>query len=164
MIRRLTGADAAALREIRREALEREPFAFGSSPGEDFAQSLQQVQSLLADAQAAAVFGAFEPDLVGMVGVRRLTRKKTRHKAEIWGMYLRREHRGRGLGRQLMEAAIAFAREQDGLRLLQLAVTERAATAAALYEKLGFVVWGIEPAGLHVEGADLTEKYMVLRL
>jgi ribosomal protein S18 acetylase RimI-like enzyme len=163
VIRRLTLADAVAFREIRREALEREPFAFGSLPGEDFAQSLEQVQGLLTDAQAA-VFGAFEPDLVGIVGVRRQTQKKTRHKARIWGMYLRGEHRGRGLGRQLMEAAIAFAREQDGVRLLQLAVTERAATAAALYEKLGFVVWGIEAAGLHVEGADLIEKHMVLRL
>jgi ribosomal protein S18 acetylase RimI-like enzyme len=163
VIRRLTLADSVPLREIRREALEREPFAFGSSPGEDFAQSLEQVHSLLTDAQTA-VFGAFEPDLVGIVGIRRLTRKKTRHKARIWGMYLRDEHRGRGLGRQLMESAIAFAREQDGVRLLQLAVTERAATAAALYEKLGFVVWGIEPAGLHVEGTDLAEKHMVLKL
>jgi GNAT superfamily N-acetyltransferase len=164
VIRRLTSDDAAAFREIRREALEREPFAFGSSPGEDFAQSLEQVHRLLSDANAA-VFGAFvEHDLVGSVGVRRLMRKKTWHKAEVWGMYLRRDHRGCGLGRRLMEAAIAFAREQDGLRMLQLAVTDRAQAAAALYEKLGFVVWGVEPAGLHVEGVDLTETYMLLRL
>ena len=117
----------------------------------------------MADAHTA-VFGAFEPDLVGIVGVRRLTRKETRHKAEMWGMYLRKEYRSRGLGRKIVEAAIAFAREQNGVRLVQLAVTDRAQTAAALYEKLGFVVWGIEPAGLHVEGADLTEKHMVLML
>ncbi len=164
MIRRLTPADAASLLELRREALEREPFAFGSSPGEDFAQSLEQVHHVLSDANAA-VFGAFvEDDLVGSVGVRRLMRKKTRHKAEIWGMYLRHDHRGRGLGRRLMEAAIAFARAQDGVRMLQLAVTDRAQAAAALYEKLGFVVWGVEPAGLHVEGVDLAETYMWLKL
>ena len=56
-----------------------------------------------------AVFGAFDSALVGVVGVRRQTRQKERHKAQIWGMYLREEHRGRGLGRRLMEAAIAFA-------------------------------------------------------
>lgn len=89
---------------------------------------------------------------------------KERHKADIWGMYLRKGHRGRGFGRRLMEAAIAFAREQDDVRLLQLTVTDKAATAAALYEKLGFVVWGIEEAGLHVDGADLTRKHMVLKL
>jgi ribosomal protein S18 acetylase RimI-like enzyme len=149
--------------DIRRQALEREPFAFGSSPGEDFAQSPEQVDALLSDSHTA-VFGAFDPDLVGIVGVRRLTRRKTRHKAEIWGMYLRHEHRGRGLGRGLMEAAIGFAREQDGVRLLQLAVTEKAVAAARLYEKLGFVVWGLEPAALHVDGIDLAEIYMVLKL
>ena len=148
---------------IRREALEREPFSFGSSPGEDFAQSRAQVDVLLADSHTA-VFGEFDPELVGIVGIRRPTRKKTRHKAEIWGMYLRHERRGRGLGQGLMEAAIGFAREQDGVRLLQLAVTEKAVAAARLYEKLGFVVWGLEPAGLHVDGIDLAETHLVLKL
>jgi len=139
LIRRLTPADAASFMEIRREALERELLAFGSSPGEDVAQSLEQVHGLLGQGEGA-VFGAFDSALAGVVGVRRQTRQKERHKAEIWGMYLREEHRGRGLGRRLMEAAIAFAREQDGVRLLHLAVT------------------------LHVNGADLSERHMVLKL
>ena len=163
MIRKLTTPDFAEFLQIRRESLEREPNAFGSSPGEDFAQSDEQVQRLLADANTA-VFGAFDPDLVGIVGLRRQTRRKTRHKADIWGMYVRPEHRGRGLARLLMEAAISYARQQDGVRMLHLAVTEKAVTAASLYEKLGFVVWGVEPAGLHVEGADLSERYMCLTL
>ena len=149
--------------EIRREALEREPGAFGSSPEEDVVQSLERATELLNDSHRA-VFGAFDADLVGIVGVRRHMRRKERHKADIWGMYLREDHRGRGFGRRLMEAAIAFAREQQGLRLVQLTVTNKAATAAALYEKLGFVVWGIEEAGLHVDGADLSRKHMVLTL
>ena len=149
--------------EIRREALEREPTAFGSSPGEDFARSDDQVQRLLSDANTA-VFGAFDPELIGIVGVRRQTRKKTRHKADIWGMYVRRDYRGCGFARLLMEAAIAYAREQEGVRMVQLAVTAKAVTAASLYEKLGFVVWGVEPAGLHVDGVDLNETYMVLKL
>jgi ribosomal protein S18 acetylase RimI-like enzyme len=163
VIRQLTTTDVAQFLQIRREALELEPTAFGSSPGEDFAQSDEPVQRLLADANTA-VFGAFAPDLVGIVGVRRQTRRKTRHKADIWGMFVRREHRGRGLARLLMEAAISYARQQDGVRVLQLAVTEKAVTAAILYEKLGFVVWGVEPAGLHVDGADLFESHMFLKL
>ena len=149
--------------QLRREALEQEPFAFGSSPEEDLVQSLGQASDLLNDSHRT-VFGAFATDLVGIVGVRRQTRKKESHKADIWGMYLRANHRGHGFGRRLMEAAIAFAREQDGVRLLQLTVTSKAVTAAALYEKLGFVIWGIEEAGLHVNGADLTRKHMVLIL
>jgi ribosomal protein S18 acetylase RimI-like enzyme len=63
-----------------------------------------------------------------------------------------------------VEEAIRFAREGDGIRQLHLAVTDRAGGAAELYEKLGFVVWGIEPAGLRVDGIELAEKHMVLRL
>ena len=59
MIRRLTSADATAFRDIRREALEREPFAFGSSPGEDFAQSVQ----LRMEYAPAPPFAAGRPEL-----------------------------------------------------------------------------------------------------
>ena len=163
MIRRLVASDAEGYIVVRSEALECEPFAFGTSAGEDIARSVVRARRMLADRQNA-VFGAFDPDLVGVVGVRRQSRKKLRHKAELWGMYVRLEQRGRGLGRQLMEAAIAYAREQDGVRLLHLVVTERAVAAAVLYDKLGFLTWGIEPAGLHVDGADITEKHMVLTL
>jgi ribosomal protein S18 acetylase RimI-like enzyme len=78
-------------------------------------------------------------------------------------MYVREEHRRAGFGRRLVEEAIRFAREQDGVRQLHLTVTDSATAASALYEKLGFVVWGLEPAGLRVDGVDLAEKHMVLR-
>jgi RimJ/RimL family protein N-acetyltransferase len=162
-IRRLVAADAPAYVSLRREALEREPFAFGSSPDEDFVSSPEAVARLIDDPEQA-MFGAFDPELIGAVGVRRLKRRKTRHKAELWGMYVRQEHRGKGLGRELVAAAIAFAREQDGVRLVHLCVTDRAASAAKLYRRAGFITWGIEPAGLHVDGVDLVEHHMVLKL
>ena len=74
------------------------------------------------------------PELIGAVGVRRLTRTKLRHRAELWGMYVRAEHRRAGMGRRLVEEAIQFARDGDGIRQLHLAVTDRAVAAAALYE------------------------------
>ena len=162
VVRRLIDTDSADYLNLRREALEREPYAFGSSPGHDRFRAIEDVQQILADRQQA-IFGAFDPDIVGAVGVRRLTRPKLHHKAELWGMYVRESHRRSGLGRRLLEGAIQFAREQDGVRQLHLTVTERAVAAAALYESLGFVVWGIEPAGLRIDGVDVTELHMVLR-
>lgn len=49
--------------------------------------------------------------------------------------------RRRGLGRRLMETAIAYAR-QEGLRTLTLEVRESNQAAQALYRKLGFEVVG----------------------
>ena len=163
LVRRLGRDDAADYFALRREALEREPYAFGSSPADDRFQSIELVRETLGDVDQAIV-GAFAPELVGAVGIRRLARVKLCHRAELWGMYVRAEHRRSGIGRRLVEEAIQFAREREGVRQVHLAVTDRAAPAAALYEKLGFVVWGVEPAGLLVDGAELAEKHMVLRL
>jgi ribosomal protein S18 acetylase RimI-like enzyme len=162
-VRRLVVADAAQYFQLRREALELEPYAFGSAPDDDRFQSMEVVREALADSEQA-IIGAFAPALVGSVGVRRLTRIKVRHRAELWGMYVRAGHRRTGIGRRLVEEAIRFARESERVRQVHLAVTDRAGGAAALYEKLGFVVWGIEPAGLRVDGIDLAERHMVLRL
>jgi hypothetical protein len=71
MIRRLGSDAAAAYVQLRREALEREPYSFGSSP-ED-AQSVETIRETLRKPDTA-IFGAFKPDLVGVVGIHRLTR------------------------------------------------------------------------------------------
>jgi RimJ/RimL family protein N-acetyltransferase len=57
------------------------------------------------------------------------------------GMLVARDRRGRGVGTALMEAAIAWAREQ-GLHKLSLDVFAHNEAAIALYRKLGFVEEG----------------------
>jgi RimJ/RimL family protein N-acetyltransferase len=57
------------------------------------------------------------------------------------GMHVARDWRGRGVGTALMEAAIAWAREQ-GLHKLSLSVFVHNEAAIALYRKLGFVEEG----------------------
>jgi GNAT superfamily N-acetyltransferase len=163
MIRRLTPADAEVYAQLRREALELEPYSFSSSPGDDRMRSIEFVRDTL-EGSSQAVFGALMPQLVGTVGIQRLTRKKVAHKAELWGMYVRRDYRRQGLGRQLIEAALEFARALDGVRQVHLCVTEKAASAAALYGQLGFVTWGTEPAGVSVDGEDVADRHMILRL
>jgi ribosomal protein S18 acetylase RimI-like enzyme len=163
LIRPLTPDDVEIYQRIRREALEQEPFAFGSSPSDDRARSADFVRTILASPDQA-VFGAFAPELVGVVGVYRVLSLKSAHRAGIWGLYVKREHRSRGLGRSLLEAAINFARSLQGVSHVQLAVSERSPAAAALYESLGFVTWGVEPAALRIDGTDAAERHMVLSL
>ncbi len=163
MIRKLVPEDVEALLQLRLEALTCEPFSFGSSPGEGMMQASDSVRAMLSDPRQA-VFGAFDPDLVGSVGVRGMPQKKKRHKAEIWGMYLRQDHRRQDLARELMERAIGFARTLPEVRYVHLTVTERAVAAGKLYEKLGFITWATESAALNVDGIDVSERHMVLKL
>jgi molybdenum cofactor guanylyltransferase len=72
-------------------------------------------------------------DVVGSVALRTVGRGTLQLKR----MYLRREQRGRGLGRRLLETALAEARA-SGARRIELDTTERMEAARALYEAYGF--------------------------
>ncbi len=162
-LRKLTTEDAAAFMALRREALEREPLAFSASPEDDVGLSPDFVQRSLED-PSQAVFGAFAPGLCGMVGVARDRKLKAAHKAHLWGMYVAPASRGQGIARRLMDEAIAFARSLPGVSQLHLGVTERAPVAEALYARLGFVLWGVEPRALRVGDELGSERHMVLEL
>jgi len=58
---------------------------------------------------------------------------------EIKRLYVVPESRGTGLGRALMEAAIAYARERSFARIVLDTERDRLAQAYALYRSLGFV-------------------------
>ena len=163
IIRPLTPQDAPAYVVIRREGLEQEPFSFASSPEDDRSRSVEWVQARLGE-RNQAIIGAFGPGLVGVVGVFREETVKARHKAHIWGMFVRAEGRGKGLGRKLMEAALDWARNQDGVSHVHLVTSPRTPVAKALYQSLGFQTWGVEPDALCVNGELVSDEHMVLVL
>ena len=65
----------------------------------------------LATSSESMVLGAFAPELVGTVGLYREFKRKTAHKAHIWGMYVMPSRRGQGIGRRLFAALIDAAGE-----------------------------------------------------
>ena len=111
-------------------------------------------ENRIGDAQSATTaFGAFDADsLVGTAALEFETREKTRHKATLIGMYVSERARGGGVGRQLVEAAQAAARTREGVHLVKLTVTEGNTAALKLYERCGFVAFGIEPRAIFAEG------------
>ena len=167
-IRPLAPADAPALAALRLEALGTCPRAFGSAHAPFAAMGEAGRRAWAHERLAGAdggIWGAFAGGgLVGMVGLQREAGEKMRHKAMIWGMYVGAAGRGLGLGRALLEAAIAHARAMPGLDRLGLTVNPEQAAAFGLYRALGFVEWGREPAGLRVDGADVDEAHMALVL
>lgn len=165
LIRPLEAADAEVYFAHRRAALHAEPLAFASSPEDDVASSIEAVREILSRAPESVVLGAFATGaLVGSVGVVRDAKRKRRHVAGVFGMYVEDEHRGRGIGRALLAAAIAHARTLAGLRRLQLGVSESAEAACHLYEQAGFRRWGTEIDALVHGGRSVAEHHMVLEL
>ena len=164
-VRRLTRDDAQPMAALRREALDAAPLAFGSTPEDDRFGSIQAVEDALAPQDHRAVFGLWQgATLQGMVGVHGEQSVKERHKAYVWGMYVRPEARGRGGGTQLLQAVVAWARRRPDVLQVHLSVTDAADAARSLYRKAGFVEWGIEPRALSWQGEFVAERHLVLRL
>lgn len=165
IVRDLAPEDAAAWAALRRESLESHPLTFGSAVPDDPADLLDVFLERLASPEVSVVLGVCdEASLVGIVGVRRSTGKKERHKALIWGLYVRPRSRGRGAGDLLMRRAIARARSWHGVEQLQLSVSDVAMGARRLYDRHGFEAWGREPRALCWDGRCVDETYMVLDL
>jgi ribosomal protein S18 acetylase RimI-like enzyme len=163
-IRELTPEDAGAYLRLRQQALASEPLAFLSSPQDDRASSVEAVRELLSRGPDSVIFGAFDEDLVGSVGVYREPELKAAHNAHVWGMYVAPDLRRRGAGRELLLAALEHARRLSGVVQVHLGVTDVASSARRLYESVGFRRWGTEPRYLRQAGRSIDCHHLVLAL
>ena len=146
-IRRLVRADAEAYRLVMLEAYERHVDAFTGSVAERGELPLSWWEQRLVERDDAdeIVVGAWRGDrLVGVAGLRFEQRPRTRHKAGLYGMYVRDEVARQGIGERLIDTLKAEARRR-GVRVVQLTVTDGNRAAERLYARCGFVAYGVEP-------------------
>lgn len=163
-IRRLVETDAEAYAALRRVSLLDSPLAYVSAPEDDLARTAEAVRELLRKDDDSALFGAFDRELVGCVGIYRDRHRKAAHKMHIWGMYVAPTHRRRGVAARLLEAAIAHGRSTPGVACVHLSVSSAAAEAKRLYERFGFRTWGTEPDALRHDGRSVSEDHMIFQL
>lgn len=167
-IRRLARGDAPAYRNLMLEAYAAHPEAFTASVEEREVLPLAWWERRASgdDDAEEITLGAFDDggQLVGVAGLRTMKRPKTRHKADLYGMYVQAGHTGRGIGRALVDAVLDEARARAGLRIVQLTVTEGNREARSLYERCGFVSFGVEPYAIAVDGGHAAKVHMWLDL
>ncbi len=163
VIERLSPACATEYRALMLEAYAAHPEAFTSSMVERAGLPLAWWEARLSAEPAAheIVLGALQDDeIAGVVGLSFEQREKVRHKVTLFGMHVRPRWRRRGLGRQLVLAALKHARERPGVIVIQLTVTEGNGPAEALYESCGFVRFGVEPLAVAVGSQYLSKLHL----
>jgi GNAT superfamily N-acetyltransferase len=130
--------DWERIRDVRLDALRADPQAFGSSIERELAfKEMHWRMRARSSPWFLAVDGGAVIGLVCAIHEPGAP-DDNRH---VVGMWVRPEHRDRGVGRELVEAVAAWA-SQDGARTLSLWLLDGNDPGAALYRRCGF-----EPTG-----------------
>lgn len=159
-IRRLETADLEAFRSVRLEALLCEPASYTSTysdwealPDTDWRQRLNN--------PVFAIFQDIKP--VGLIGLVREQLPRAAHRASITMVYLRKDFRGSGLAKSVLDMVVKFAWD-IGVTQLELTVSAENPVAISFYRREGFVEIGRIPAGFIHEGREIDDVLMVRRL
>jgi RimJ/RimL family protein N-acetyltransferase len=143
-------------RDIRLEGLRRSPEAFGSTFEAEDARPLAFFSERLGGSAAFCAFHGSE--LVGIAGLLIREGQKEAHKGLLVGRYVRPRARNAGVGRRLVETIIEFARQR--VELIHLSVVRDNEQARRLYERLGFLEYGLELRALKQDGRYYDEVLM----
>ena len=104
--------------------------------------------------------------LVGIAGVeRKIAARRRGGHIGIFGISIKKEFRGDGMGYELSATVIDEAKKRmAGLRIITLSVYKPNEIAYTLYRKLGFVEYGTLPQGILFHGEYVDEVEMYLKL
>jgi ribosomal protein S18 acetylase RimI-like enzyme len=137
--------DLESYRRIRLECLTNYPDYFGDSYVEEInADPSRFVKTFLLGNDHSFLNGAFSQGiLIGISGFIHQKRIKTRHRGDLVQVYVDPSFSGQGIGSRLIELTIAKAFDNIVIDQVILSVVRSNDHAIRLYEKFGFVQYGV---------------------
>lgn len=155
--RQLNENDAEVYQKIRLEMLKETPAAYGESYEENKEYKLDFFKNRIL---SSFIIGAFDKGkIIGTAGYFLFDKLKTKHKACLWGVYVKTNYRGQSISYCMSEKVIELL--PDDVNLIHVMVTENNIPAIKTYEKLGFKKWGLEEKALKIDNEFYNEIHMV---
>lgn len=150
VIRDATEGDAAALVDLM-TALSREGLDTVSRRAPPTTDEERDFIAAAGAAGGVVLIAVEDATIVGLLDLWPGQKPYDQHVCHF-GMSVKREYRGKGIGRQLAAAAIERCRSWPTSCRLELEVTPWNTPAIALYEKLGFVVEATKRKAINLRG------------
>lgn len=98
--------------------------------------------------------------LIGVCDIHMQTKEAMQHEG-VFGISVKNEYRGKGIGKLLMQTVIDEALKTiPQLKILTLGVFGNNGIACSMYENLGFTKFGTLPEGILHQGKYIDHVYM----
>ncbi|MDZ8064210.1 MAG: GNAT family N-acetyltransferase [Nostoc sp. DedQUE08] len=165
IVKKLTKAHAEDYRQIRLEALEKNPDSFGTTYQEEVIKTIEQFRDRIPVDNNNFILGCFEDKhLIGIVAFNQESRIKLRHKAHISSMYVKQEYREKGIGKLLLKKLIERAKAIKEVEILLLDIVKSNFLAKQLYLSLGFQIYGTQKMAYKFNTQYFDLEFMYLQI
>lgn len=165
IVKKLTKYNAEDYRQIRLEALDKNPDSFGTTYQEEAIKTIEQFQARIPVDNNNFILGCFEDkNLIGIVAFQQESRIKLRHKAYISSMYVQEKYREKGIGKLLLNELIERAKTIKDVEILLLDIVKSNFLAKPLYLSLGFQIYGTEKRAYKYNNQYFDLEFMCLHI
>lgn len=156
--------DLNEFKAIRIEGARNSPIVFRDSSQEMESKSIKDFEDHLDGLNSRDFFvGAFINDeLVGVAALYHQKYLKLAHKSELGSVYVKPEHRNKGIATILIREIIDRAKKAGDVLHIGLSVCTTNESALKVYERLGFKCYGTEPNVVKLDGKFYDEHLMQL--
>lgn len=142
-------------RDIRLEALQTDPLAFGGSYEEESTNDVTDWKNRINNMW----FALINDEIVGMVGLLKRTDQSCKHCGCIISLWVKPTFRGQGIAKALVQKIQEIAPEL-GIRKISLHATTTQTNAIKLYEAMGFKKIAVLKENLYKDNQYLDEYLM----
>jgi len=165
--RRVNPKESKKYREIRLGCLKNHPESFGSTYEDEVKKSKLFFETCIKDkSQVNVMYGAFDlsdnDKLIGICGFAREERGSRQHWGSIVQVYLKPEYRGKNISFELSKFVIENIFMNNEIEYITLGVVMGNDSAFKLYEKLGFVQYGLQKNYIKYNGKYFDQIFMRL--
>lgn len=137
IVRPFAASEWELYKAVRLKALASDPHVFGSSLEKEKGYADDRWQNTVANPDVG-VFGVFHQSaVIGMTGV--VIKREKPADATLWGSWLEKEWRGKGLSRKMYEARIDWARRHPEIHRIVVSHRKSNQMSKAANQKHGFV-------------------------